>query len=75
MTTNHTLSVLDYAITLQDESGRRAILSINGDSIKEAIYNGVDPDKAVEQAEGNAFENAIARGLIGSDAWLVKVQA
>jgi hypothetical protein len=47
-------------------------ITIYGDSIKEAICNGVDPDKAVEQAEGNAFENAIARGLIGSDAWLVK---
>lgn len=72
MTTNHTPSVLDYAITLQDESGRRAILSINGDNIKEAICSGACLEEAVEQVESNAFANAIARGLIGSDAWLVK---
>ncbi len=61
----------DYRITLEDDAGRTCSLSINGDSIDEAIKAGCPLDIAMEQAENNAAENAIARGDIGATCFLV----
>jgi hypothetical protein len=54
----------DYSITMRDESGRTCILYINGASVDES---------SAESVEGNAFQNAIARGEIGDDAWAIEV--
>lgn len=54
----------DYEITLQDSTGRLCSLAISADTVAEA---GGDS----EAVEGNAFQNAIARGLIGADAVLL----
>lgn len=61
----------DYRITLEDDTGKTCSLSINGDSIDEAIKAGYPLDIAMEQAENNAAENAIARGDIGATCFLV----
>lgn len=51
----------DYRLVLRDASGRECVLYITGadDDTREAV-------------EANAFQNAVARGLIGEDAWLVE---
>lgn len=62
---------LDYSLTMQDSSGRRVTLNINADSIRELVATGASLSEATEQVEGNQFANAIARGEIGDDAWLL----
>jgi hypothetical protein len=61
----------DYSLTLQDSTGRTTTLHIDGASIDEAIASGVEAWEAKENAESNAFGNAISNGVIGDDAWLV----
>jgi hypothetical protein len=61
----------DYSVTLQDTQGRTIQLFINGACIDEAVATGVAAWEARENVEGNAFANAIARGEIGEDAWLI----
>jgi hypothetical protein len=57
----------DYPVTLEDSTGRRVTLHINGACIDE-----MGGDRwAIEAVEGNAFQNAIADGEIGADAWQV----
>ena len=58
----------DYSVTLEDSTGRRATLYINGDCIDQ--MGGTR--WAIEEVESNAFQNAIAEGLIGADAYLVQ---
>jgi|688.fasta_scaffold2100965_1 hypothetical protein len=60
----------DYSLILQDSIGRTVTLHISGASIDEAVASGAEDWKAREEAESNAFGNAIAQGLIGDDAWL-----
>ncbi len=57
----------DYSLTLEDSTGRQFVLHINGACVDEM---GGD-DRAKENVEDNAFQNAIAEGLIGEDAYLV----
>ena len=57
----------DYTITMQDSSGKRVTLYIDGASID---ANGGD-SYAVECVENNAFDIAVFNGLIGADAYLV----
>lgn len=57
----------DYSATLEDSTGRRVTLYITGASVDEM---GGD-DRAREAVEGNEFQNAIAEGLIGDDAYLI----
>lgn len=61
----------DYAITMQDSTGRTCVLSINGACIDERVADGYSEDHAREDVESNAFEKAIARGDIGADATMV----
>ena len=61
----------DYSITMQDRQGRTTPLFICGASIDEAVATGVPEWHAREDVESNAFANAIARGEIGDDAWIV----
>lgn len=61
----------DFAITMQDGTGRFVTLYITGASIDEMIATGMPEWLAVEENQNNAFGNAIARGEIGEDAWLV----
>ena len=61
----------DYALNMIDGTGRTLALAINGDSITEMVATGMSPAQAAESVEGNAFANAIARGDIGADAWIV----
>lgn len=58
----------DYAITMQDSSGRTCVLSINGDCVDERVAEGMSTLQAREDLESNAFANAIDRGDIGEDA-------
>jgi hypothetical protein len=58
----------DYEVTLEDSTGRRVTLYINGDNIDQ--MGGTR--WAIEEVERNAFENAIAAGDIGPDAYLVQ---
>ena len=62
---------LDYSITMQDGQGRTTQIFICGASIDEAIGNGVPEWEARENIESNAFSNAIYRGDIGADAWII----
>lgn len=57
----------DYSLTLEDSTGRRFTLHINGASIDEL---GGD-DRARESVESNTFQNAIAEGHIGADAYTI----
>lgn len=61
----------DFEITMQDGTGRFVTLYITGASIDELIATGMPEWQAVEESQNNAFGNAIARGEIGDDAWLV----
>jgi hypothetical protein len=61
----------DYGIIMQDKNGRRTTLAINGASIDELVATGSSREDATESVEGNTFQNAIARGEIGDDAWMV----
>jgi hypothetical protein len=61
----------DYSLTVRDSAGRTVVLSINGASIDDLIRDGYGLHEAVECVEGNAFQNAIARGEIGADGFEV----
>jgi hypothetical protein len=56
----------DYEITLQDSTGRKVTLFIDG-----ATVDCVGGNYAKELVEDNAFANAIDKGLIGADAYLI----
>jgi hypothetical protein len=58
----------DYALTLEDSTGRKVTLYINGDNIDQ--MGGTR--WAIEEVESNALQNAIAAGEIGADAYLVQ---
>ena len=60
----------DYAVTLEDRTGRRVPVYINADSITELMATGLSEDRAAEEVEQNAFQNAIARGEISEDCWI-----
>jgi hypothetical protein len=57
----------DYEITLQDSTGRKVTLLVDGATVDCMGGN----EYAKELVEDNAFANAIARGEIGEDAYLV----
>ncbi len=57
----------DYSVTMQDSTGRTVVLYINGASVDEMGGN----EMAREAVEGSAFQNAVASGEIGEDAFLV----
>jgi hypothetical protein len=61
----------DYTITLQDNTGRVVTLFINGATIDEMVDTNTPEWLAIENVERNAFENAIAEGIISDDAWLI----
>lgn len=61
----------DYSVKLQDGSGRTVELFISGADIDEQIASGTNEYEARENVESNAFGNAIARGEIGDDAWII----
>ena len=62
----------DYSLKVQDSTGRTVELFITGASIDEAIAkNGTPEWEARENAESNAFWNAVECGEIGEDAWLI----
>jgi hypothetical protein len=60
----------DYTITMQDDSGRTCVVSINGDCIAEQISNGETESNARLNVEDNAVSNAIYRKEISVGAWL-----
>ena len=59
----------DYAVVMKDGAGRTVTLYIAGASIDAVIATGASESQARDDAESNAFGNAIAQGLIGADAW------
>jgi hypothetical protein len=61
----------DYAITMQDNSGRTCVVLINGDCIAEQISNGETESNARINVEDNAVNNAIYRKEISAGAWLI----
>jgi hypothetical protein len=61
----------DYTITMQDDSGRICVVSINCDCIAEQIQNGETESNARDNVENNAVDNAIYRGEINAGAWLI----
>ena len=61
----------DYTITMQDDSGRTCVVSINGDCIAEQISNGETESNARLNVEDNAVSNAIYRKEISAGAWLI----
>lgn len=63
----------DYTITMKDSTGRTCVLHINGDEVQDAIKGGYSEAQARCASEDNQFANAIYRGEIGTDAWLVSV--
>jgi len=64
-------TISDYTLTMQDSTGRRVVLWINGDSIREAVAAGETLASAAEAVENNAFWKAIDRNEIGADAHIV----
>jgi hypothetical protein len=58
----------DYVLLMQDKTGRVCFVPINGACVREALERG----GTREDVETNAFANAIARGEIGEDAWLIE---
>lgn len=64
----------DYGIILRDKSGRIVTLSIIGACIDDLIKDGYSKSEAVESVEGNAFQNAVARGEIGDDAVIISAK-
>lgn len=60
----------DYAITLRDSGCRVVTLPITGASIDDMIRDGYSRADAVENVESNAFQNAVAEGQIGEDAYI-----
>lgn len=62
---------LDYSIDMQDSQGKTTRLFICGTSIDEIIDSGISEFEAREKVESNAFANAIYRGDIGADAWII----
>lgn len=61
----------DYSLKMQDGTGRTTELFINGACIDEVIATGVPEYEAIEGVQNNAFWNAVDRGEIGEDAWIV----
>jgi hypothetical protein len=60
----------DYAVQMIDSTGRKVTLCINGDSVNEMVRDGYSVEDAKQSQEDNAFQNAIARGEIGKDAYI-----
>jgi hypothetical protein len=61
----------DQTIKMRDGTGRTVALVVNGDSVRELVAIGYRKADAVQAVADNAFQNAIARGEIGADAWLL----
>jgi len=61
----------DYTITMQDDSGRTCVVSINGDCIAEQIKSGETESSARDNVENNAVDKAIYRKEISAGAWLI----
>ena len=61
----------DYTVTLEDTTGRTCILYITGADIDEAVARGDSLMIARENAESNQGENAIYRGEIARDCWVI----
>jgi hypothetical protein len=61
------MSYKDYSILLEENTGRRFTIYINGDSIDALGGN----DLAVEAVEGSAFEKVIVEGNIVPDAYRI----
>lgn len=61
----------DYSVKIQDSAGRTAELFITGACIDELIASGASESEARESVEGNAFWNAVERGEIGEEAWMI----
>ena len=61
----------DYTLTMQDSTGRRFVLAINADCIRELVATGMSLASAKEDVENNAFWGAIDRNEIGADAHIV----
>jgi hypothetical protein len=63
----------DYTITMQDSTGRIAVVAINGASIDELTATGLTFSHATECVEDNSFEVAVRDGEIGADAFLTAI--
>lgn len=63
----------DYSITVQDSTGRIAVISINGASIDETIAAGSSFDVAEENVIEDAVWAAVRWGEIGEYPTLVAI--
>jgi len=63
----------DYSITVQDFTGRIAVIGVNGASIDEAIANGSSFDFAQECVMNGAVQAAVRNGEIGKYPTLVSI--
>ena len=65
----------DYSIIVQDDTGRIAVISINGASIDESIANGSSFDSAQECVMNGAVWAAVRCNEIGEYPTLVSINA
>lgn len=61
----------DYSLVMRDSAGREVSLPIASAELLEAVRHGASLYQATDGIESNAYRNAIARGLIGDDAWFL----
>jgi len=61
----------DYSITMRDSTGRIVILNINADTIVELTNDGYSLEQAQCCVQDNEFQNAISKGIIGDDAYII----
>jgi hypothetical protein len=60
----------DYTVTLEDK-GQLIEVTINADSINEAVASGISLSEAINDVEQDAFQRAIYRGLMTENAIIV----
>jgi hypothetical protein len=58
----------DYSITVRDNRGRVAVLSIDGASVDECVATGLPLPEVCERLESEAFQRAVEAGKINARA-------
>jgi len=59
----------DYAVELEDGSGRKLSLTINADDVRTLVSFGVPALDAIADMEEYALYRAVLMGQIDADAW------
>lgn len=64
------MELKDYSVHLTDSTGGIVKINISADAIRDVMRSGSTLDRAVDDVEQNAFQNAIDKGLIGPECWV-----